>query len=627
MAQTSSSGVVTPTFDYSQIVADVASARAATDHIMPMIREEIQKGWKQLPNVDPQRSPKSWFYDPLTLQYSLGYKDRRFSLTYDMLKKVVAQLSILNAIINTRAAQVASFSQPYRTTRSLGFMIKHKDSDHATTNSEIQFIKELENFVQNCGRSEQNMYSRTKRDDFEDFLRKIIRDSLTYDQMVFEVVPDQMGIPFEFVAVDASTIRHASDDRYVGINSSFHQRSGFVPSVPSRFAGLYEGREYGRGDIRTADGKPVAYVQVINGQIENVYSTSDLAFGVRNPRTDIYINGYGYSEVEQLITIVTAMLYGEEHNRKWFSQGSAAKGILNLKGDNWTSDMLEEFQRHWQAQVAGTENAWKTPVLQSEGLEWIDFSKTNRDMEFGNWMEYLIKIASGVYLIDPAELNFDLHGGVQQTPLFESSQEWKLKASRDRGLKPLLRFLAKQINKHIIDAIDDHFTLEFVGLDELSEQDKHNLLTEQIASYMTLNEARRQLDLPDLPGGDHPMNPTYLEVLKMNMESQQSEQQMDIQREQMGAGPEAPNQLPGSDETAIDQGPNYSAQFNMTNPIDAFKSYTPNMSPEMIKEQDKRRGQGMDLDDPLDTYPQDDHPKFKQPWFIRTPVNKSGEKQ
>lgn len=489
----------------------------ATQHIPALVATELKKGWKQLPNADANRSPKSWFHDPLALQYSLGYKDRRFSLTYSTLKRIAGQLSLIGSIINTRSAQVAAFSQPYRWTKSLGFTIRHKDPDHATTPAELEFIKELEGFVLRCGRTEKNPFSRIPRDDFEAFLRKQVRDTLIYDQTCFEIVPDGIGLPFEFVAVDASTIRIASDDRYVGVNSSMHTRDGFVPSVPSRFANLYEGSKY--GFPRTAAGNPVAYVQVINGQIENVYDDRELAFGVRNPRTDIYIQQYGYSELEQLVTIVTSHLYAEEYNRKFFSQGSAPKGIMNLKGDNYTPEVLEGFKRQWASQVGGVENAWKTPILQSEGIDWIDLAKTNQEMEFGKWIEYLIKIICGVYLIDPAEVNFDLGGGQTQTPLFESSQEWKLKASRDRGLKPLLRFLAKMINTHIIDKIDDHFTLEFVGLDELSEQEKHEMIVEQISSYMTLNEARKSLDLPPLPNGDIPMNPVYLQAMQMEADA------------------------------------------------------------------------------------------------------------
>jgi len=503
---------MTGPFDMEKAIREVAQMQMATAHVPAIVAQEVQKAWKQLPNVDPKRGAKSWMHDPLSLQYSLGYKDRRFSLTYETLKRISGQLSVISAIINTRSAQVAAFAQPQRWTKSLGFVIRHKDSDHQTTPAEVAFIKELEEFVLRCGRLEPNPYSRIPRDDFEAFLRKIVRDSLIYDQASFEIVPDRLGLPYEFLAVDASTLRIAADDRYVGVNSSYHSRDGFVPDMPTRFAGLHEGREYGS---EHSAGDPVSYVQVINGQIENVYSCANMAFGVRNPRTDIYVQGYGFGELEQLITVVTAHLNAEEYNRKFFSQGSAPKGMLNLKGDNYTPEMLEGFKRQWMAQAAGVENAWRTPIMQSEGIEWIDLAKTNSEMEFGKWIEYLIKISCAVFLIDPAEINFELGtGGSSATPMFESSQEWKLKASRDRGLKPLLRFLAKMLNRNIIDKIDDHFTLEFVGLDELSETEKHEMLVEQISSYMTLNEARRTLDLPDLEGGDIPMNPVYIQAME-----------------------------------------------------------------------------------------------------------------
>ncbi len=943
-------------FDLEKAIRDVAQMQMATAHVPAIVAQEVKKAWKQLPNVDPKRGAKSWMHDPLSLQYSLGYKDRRFSLTYETLKRIAGQLSVISAIINTRSAQVAAFAQPYRWTKSLGFVIRHKDPDHQTTPAEMAFIKELEEFVLRCGRNEPNPFSRVPRDDFEMFLRKIVRDSLIYDQATFEIVPDRLGLPYEFLAVDASTLRIAADDRYVGVNTSYHSRDGFVPDMPTRFAGLHEGRTYGS---EHSGGDPVAYVQVINGQIENVYSHANLAFGVRNPRTDIYIQGYGFGELEQLITVVTAHLYAEEYNRKFFcitpgtyvttraglvpveelsetefeiwngqnwrparafetgkrplvrtklwnglelctspahrflvipresvdgsaewrtqsalkqgdtalvgytnadapfnstqtlhigdyyeshrsdshwtvhknvgmslafwefigfaigdgywpqgyvdgsgkgpswmrvfphhtkdrnlfqyfieairaldihiretvvnkhhvrtdgesgypaleishvgflrwlyelgfrsssagkripaaifklpswircallrglfsadghahrhrtgyvtptvfatdlklrqdvlqllwsvgvasnetgsgwarkgeirvqdvaafverigylqdyknegierssssehrwdklqktfaqqlattfrshaawssldnkvrdllckvsrgvtslsrpraiqtcydlgielpqelnyvhapvdvldieaceevlmfdvevfddehiflanhvvvhnSQGSAPKGLLNLKGDNYTPEMLEGFKRQWMAQAAGVENAWRTPIMQSEGIEWIDLNKSNTEMEFSKWIEYLIKISCGVFLIDPAEINFEGTSSAETKPAFEGSQEWKLKASRDRGLKPLLRFLAKMLNKNIIDKIDDHFTLEFVGLDELSETEKHEMLVEQISSYMTLNEARRTLDLPDLPGGDIPMNPVYIQGLE-----------------------------------------------------------------------------------------------------------------
>lgn len=530
------------------IYSEVQRLRQATAHIPAMASQDpqaLQKAWRTMPSGNSgaaSRGPKSVFFDPLSLQYAMGYKDRRYSLTYDTLKRIANQLGIIGAVVNTRIAQIASFSQPYRQTKSLGFVVKHKDPEHMTTKSERRFCQQLEMFVSNCGApGRRNPYVRFERDDFEQFLKKIVRDTLTYDQIAFEVVPRNNGIPFEFWAVDGSTIRIASSDRFPGSGSeySYHARNTPGGMAPYRFQGMYDQNQYGLRGHQTVLPEAVQYVQVVNGQIENVYTLDQLAFGVRNPRTDIYIQGYGYGEMEQLVTIITSLLYAEEYNKRYFTQGSHPKGILNFKGDNWTPDQLEAFKRQWIAQVSGTENAWKTPITQSEGIEWVNMQMSNKEMEFRTWIEYLIKIVCGVYLIDPAEINFDLHGGVQQTPLFESSQEWKLKASRDRGLKPLLRFIAKLINKHIIDRIDDHFVFEFVGLDELSEQEKHELLKEQTQSYMTLNEGRRSLDLPDVPYGDAPMNQAYLQILQMKQqeiqqekEEAQQQQQMEMQQQQ-----------------------------------------------------------------------------------------------
>lgn len=500
-----------------------------------LARQHIQKS--RLQPEEAARGLRSMMFDPLAVQYAMGFKDRKYSLTYDVLKRIPHQVSVISAILQTRCNQVASFSVPFRSSKSVGYIIKHKDPSHLTTKGEQEFIKDLETFIYNCGYKAPNPHNNIKRDDFETFLKKVVRDSLQYDQACIEVVPDRRGSPYEFMAVDASTIRIASPETPFGPNATWHGRSANFSGKlleqmettamrhPYRNMRLYD-------NIKNAD--RAEFVQILNGQIENLYTRDEMIFGVRNPRTDIYIQGYGYGELEQLVTTITAHLYAEEYNRRFFSQGSAPKGILNFKGDAMTPDMLEGFRRQWRANLEGVENSWRTPILQSEqGVDWIDLNPTNKDMEYGSWLEYLIKITCGVFLIDPAEINFDLKGGVQQTPLFESSQEWKLKASRDRGLKPLLRFIAKMINENVISKIDDRFVFDFAGLEELTEQEKHTLRTEQVSSYLTLNEVRRQDDLPDLEFGDMPMNPTYVQIMQQKQQEEQQKVQMEQQKMQM----------------------------------------------------------------------------------------------
>jgi len=308
---------------------DTISAWQDQTKVLPMLaREHIQKS--RMKPQEAARGMRSTMFDPLAVQYAMGFKDRKYSLTYDVLKRIPHQVAVVSAIIQTRCNQVATFSVPYRASKSVGFVIKHKDPSHLTTKSEQEFIKDLETFIYNCGYSTPNPYNTTKRDDFETFLKKIVRDSLQYDQACVEVVPDRRGSPYEFMAVDAATIRIAAVDSVYGPNQTWHARSPAYSGRgsllaemdqspnrhPYRSLKLYEGTRFD---------KRADFVQVINGRVENVYTHEEMVFGVRNPRTDIYIQGYGYGELEQLVTIVTAQLYAEEYNRRFFSQGSAPK--------------------------------------------------------------------------------------------------------------------------------------------------------------------------------------------------------------------------------------------------------------------------------------------------------------
>lgn len=499
---------------------------------------------------DPDRAMMAITEDPMAISYAMGYKDRSYSIAYEILKRIPSQLSIISAIIQTRCNQVGSFCTPYRLTKSIGYEVRHRNPGRQITPGDREKIQSIEKFIYTCGAEKPNPYSdnRFYRDDFETYLKKITRDSLTYDQACTEVVPSRNGLPYEFLAVDASTIRIAAPKNRLFDGMERRDRPFFdddgIPMLGTTLQLTPEQRDF------------PAYVQVVNGKITNVFTKDDLLFGVRNPRTDLQVHGYGYSELEMLIHTITSHLFAEDYNRRFFLQGSAPRGILNFKGDAMSPEMLENFRRQWRANLEGVQNSWRTPILQNENdIQWIDLQKSNADMEYGAWLEYLIKLSTSVYLIDPAELNFDLSGGVSQTPLFESSQEWKLKASRDRGLKPLLRFIAKMINNGIVAKIDDNFVFDFVGLDELTEQEKHQLYTEQLSSYMTLNEIRRAMDLPDQEGGDIVLNPTFIQSLATMATIKQQEQTMAQQEEQQAMAQQQPQHAAPGQESEQSSAP------------------------------------------------------------------------
>jgi len=443
-----------------------------------------------------ESSKKSFSIDPLEFNNSFGYKDKPFNLSYQTLKSM-AKTPIVNAIIKTRKNQIADFAEPQADKYSTGFVIKKKkrpgqEEDETPDWEKIEYIQ---NFLLNCGVNEN-----WENDDFETFIRKIVEDSLTLDQLTFEVVRDQAGQPFEFFATDASTFRIADsydDDEYDG--DTREPVNGYYPS----------------------------YVQIYQGSVVNDYYPWELCFGVRNPSTSIYNTGYGISELEELISTVTAMLWAEEYNKRFFSQGSAPKGMIQVKGDV-NEKQLSAFRQEWMSMLTGVQQSWKTPIVSGD-VQWIDLQKNNRDMEFSQWNEYLIKIACAVYSIDPNEIGFNISTGSQKAT-FESNNESKLKHSQDKGLYPILKFIQRKLNKYIVSQIDPDYEIQFVGLNGMTIEEELDMEIKKLTNFQTLNETRKKYDMKPEADGDVILNPTYVQA---KMAAQQ--------QAQMGMGGEQPN--------------------------------------------------------------------------------------
>jgi hypothetical protein len=479
----------------------IKSFRIGSTPVMPQSMDE-----EYIEKSERVQDSKSIIEDPLALVQNMGFKDKPFSaLSFDILKTMSIKNSVVASIIQTRVNQVSTFSQPARYTKDgIGFEIKLRNPKAKPTPKQRQVILALEAFLENCGYK----YN-PSRDDFDTLLRKAVRDSLTYDQLTFEIVPDRLGRPAEIHAVDASTVRAATIE-------------------PEN------GDDYIHPD--TSEELDVKWVQILNNEVIAEFTGSELAFGVRNPRSDINIQPYGLSELEILTQQITAHLWAEEYNSRYFSQGGTTKGILNLKGQNISKEQLNAFRRQWTAQLAGITGAWKTPVVSVEGLEYINVSQSNREMEYEMWMNYLINISCAVYQIDPAEVNFPNRGGAGGSGgggLGDGGIEDRLKNSKDKGLRPLLRFLESVINRNIIRRFSDEYSFNFVGLNGESESERMELANKQVRAYKTINEVRAENDLDPVEDGDIILDPTYTNYL---LQKQQNDQMMQ-QQDAMGGDP------------------------------------------------------------------------------------------
>jgi hypothetical protein len=418
--------------------------------------EEIMKANLYLGEITPNSGRiQSVFFDPNDLSGNgKGFKDSKGILSFEILRRM-GNIHIIRSIVNTRIEQIQNFLHFSEDDQKEGFTIRKKTSLFKESKKEISSdekkkIEEIVEFLMNSGFNEKwdNI------DDFQTFVRKIAFDSLTLDQLAFEIVRDKGWNIKKYRAVDASLIRFLdSVDPKQRERLEDYRFKGYLP----RFCMTWDDQIL----INPTTKEPI------------LYYPWELGFGIRNKSSDIRKNGYGTSELEILVDLITGVLWSIQYNMNNFSIGSTPKGFINVKNANISESNMNEFRQAWSQMMAGVRNAKRTPVINGIDLEWIDLDKSNREMEYQEWAQFLVIMVCSVYRIDPSELGFSFKN---QAQIFgQDGQKARLQHSREKGLKPILIFLENIITKYIVSEIDEDYEFVFTGIEVEDEETQVNL--------------------------------------------------------------------------------------------------------------------------------------------------------
>lgn len=427
---------------------------------------EIMKANLYLGEINRQPTKiQSVFFDPNDISGNgRGFKDSKGVLSFSVLRRM-GDIHIVKSIVSTRVEQIMNFMDFSEDEQKEGFTIRKKKSlfstgDEKLTNEDKKKISKIVDFLEKGGWTDKwdNV------DSLQEFVSKIMSDSLTLDQLSFEMVRNRMWELQKFRAVDASLIR-------------------FLDSVDPR---QREGFEQYRFKGHLPRYCMVWDEMILHNPITKepiLYYPWELGFGIRNKTSDVRRNGYGVSELETLVNIITWILWGFSYNANFFSQGSQPKGFINIKNPNISNSTLQEFRQAWTQTMAGVGNSHRTPVINGIDLEWVDLQKlSNRDMEFNEWIKFLIIMTCSVYRIDPSELGFNFKESQQ---IFgQDGQRERLKHSREKGLKPLLIFLQGVITKYIVSELDENYEFAFTGIEVEDEEAQVKLDSEKLSSGM-----------------------------------------------------------------------------------------------------------------------------------------------
>lgn len=419
---------------------------------------------------------QSVYIDDMQVNIQGDWFDKPGVLAFDSMRMMVDRMPILGAIIFRRIRQVQRFCRIQENGKGPGFEIRMREKDAHVSDEEKQSIQLLQDFFTNCGwEKNPRQRARLKRDDFSSLMSKLTRDSLTMDAAPIETEfkrDRKLGMDGIY-AVDGATIRLCTEMGY-------------------------------RGDDE------ICALQVVQGQVRTTYTFDDLIYVPRNPRTDVSVGGYGLSEVELLVSVVTNLLNAMTYNGKYFDSNSIPKGLLHLSGQYSEND-LAAFKRYWNAMVKGVNNAWTLPVMVSKDQESkASFEKFGVDVDemmFAKWMTFLTSIACAIFGIDPAEINFESFS-TKNSSLSGSDTEERLTSSHDDGLVPLLRYFENVFSDFIVADFSDKYVFRFTGLDEEDEKQKF----EEDKLILRVNEMRaaRGYDAVDDAWGEAPLNPSLL---------------------------------------------------------------------------------------------------------------------
>lgn len=402
----------------------------------------------------------------------------------------------------------------------------------------------LADFMLHCGELEDRPFE-SRKWSFDAYLRAIIWDSLTYDQVATELVPKEAEIVngrlnmHHFQPVDASTVRYASPE-LIKYRTGDMQLTQDVLYPEEELKALEE-RDALELDPERLENNQYKFVQLIRGRIQRAFTADEMKVGMRNATADIYVNGYSISELELLIALVTSHLQTEFYNRSYFQQGFSAKGILHIKA-NLNRSKLEELRRNWNHMVKGNRNSFQTPIMAGmDEVQWIPLTQSHSEMEFSMWLNYLIRMICAIYQIDPSEIGYGIKDEGRGGGISGDNTKEKLANSKDKGFLPLMKFVQDYINKNIIDNLDPDYMLEWVGLEDENAMARIARQKEDVQWKKTLNEVRAEDGLPPIKGADNlVLNPVYFQWLSTMSEEGQALQKKQADQAQKQATASAP---------------------------------------------------------------------------------------
>jgi hypothetical protein len=324
---------------------------------------------------------------------------------------------------------------------------------------------------------------------FVGFVSKILKDHLTINRVVIELIRDQRGRVVQFRAIDGATILPtlAVLDRFIA------QRS-LSASTPM-------GYESAAKILTEETGHPIRdaeYVCVMRGQLVGTFRPGELLVWEFDPSTDTR-ELFPPSYVEKTLEAIVSFLYAFNYNKAYFQVGNPIEVILGISGA-MEDDSFVALQEELRENFTSLKGAWRVPVIQlpmDGALSVINLKQNHTDMQFMEWMNCIMSLGCAIYRKHPNRIYFagkSREGGI----MFERTHSADIQASQEEGFATLRIFFGQHLTQ-LARLLDPAMQLSWSGLDLEDRAEQITIETKEVTTYLSVDELRERK-------GDEPFN-------------------------------------------------------------------------------------------------------------------------
>ena len=482
---------------------DVSAVRNAIETKKGLQRRWDEEFFKAVADTAEARAQGAHVNETLSMMgmyVGMNQTAERTNATFEYLLHVGRNVEPVTAIVKHRQDQVAEYqdwvSDPSPLAMDPGWRLRMSRARVKPTARDVRNMEELADAIQWCGFTDPPKSERPEnwQPGFEAWLR-----AFTWDTLVFDAGPVQMWRSANRSSrwpvacwswADGSRLRKPA-----------RKTKGIVNGVPVW-------QEFDGERKNTQDDIAVVLVDAVNSRtIVAEYTEDEMYYGIRNVRSTWLSNGYGEPESAAAMNLISGWLYSLKYNISRFRDDSLPRGLLTVMSDI-NQQQLEVFREQWRSMFSGGSGGrWALPILSGKGgangsdakqlVNWTPFDLSQRDMEYGSWMNMLIVLLCGAYGIHPEEIGYEGVSPVRP-PLSEANPEDKIKFSQDRGLRPLLRFIATTINHCFVWKLypGREYTFEFTGQGDYDPMmDSQAVMLALQAGRITPEQVARHADM------------------------------------------------------------------------------------------------------------------------------------